>query len=735
MNVSNFFLFAVLLILTGCGGGVGGSTTDPDPTDNVDPPPVNSSDTSAPTAEILFPLPISRTDASKLVIRGIASDASAVKAIRVNGVSAQINTTTVNASNASKSVPNRTPMANGGASVTVAATADLVEWEVELTVPEYSTLEINVETEDEFGNINSAADTAFIITQKVPTNFTIDKLNHRLIGQAEYNKLVIFDLLTQNISTLEMNDIDAFEDFVYVESIDGLIYTELSGSLLQLYSVDLHTGFANILINHDLEFDTSVWSFAQITNIDYAQSGDELYLLMSYFSATGSGSKNVVLKYDLDSNTITNVVDEKTTTNKKIATPDLAYTDDGLLIFNRGFGGGDDGLSVLAFDGSDSTALSTGPRLSSLRLDVDLVAGKAYQSGFAGVAEIDLSTGIVTPLSIEDAETELNISQIGSTGIDLANKQLLIADSDLDILISVDLQTGERDVFISNGVGTGRLMVAPRELVVDSNNNRAYVLDDGGNGPENILAIDLNTGDRTSIADINHQYNVSVDDIILDSQAQQLYVFINNEILKVDIQLQTVDVVSSNSVGTGPDIESISGGVLDAANHRLIVTDSGMNSVLAIDLTSGERSVISTSVGGGVGGGVDISGPTDIAVDLSSNTAYVISQSEGALYSIDLDTGDRALLLDSCLNDFGMEMIPSDSGRIQNVVLDSIQQQLLVTGEYVFRYDLVSGECVASSIRGVFDLAVSDKGQVFATDFNKLMQLDMESSSQVIVSK
>jgi hypothetical protein len=57
--------------------------------------------------------------------------------------------------------------------------------------------------------------------------------------------------------------------------------------------------------------------------------------------------------------------------------------------------------------------------------------------------------------------------------------------------MAVDLTTGTRSNFMSNGVGEGRVMVAPREMVLDKVNNRAYVIDDGGNAPSFILEIDL----------------------------------------------------------------------------------------------------------------------------------------------------------------------------------------------------------------------------------------------------
>ena len=58
---------------------------------NVDPQPASFDwqvDTEQPTAQILFPTPVSYTDATQLHVRGTASDSRAISQRFVNGVAA-----------------------------------------------------------------------------------------------------------------------------------------------------------------------------------------------------------------------------------------------------------------------------------------------------------------------------------------------------------------------------------------------------------------------------------------------------------------------------------------------------------------------------------------------------------------------------------------------------------------------------------------------------------------------
>lgn len=80
---------------------------------------------------------------------------------------------------------------------------------------------------------------------------------------------------------------------------------------------------------------------------------------------------------------------------------------------------------------------------------------------------------------------------------------------------------------------------------------------------------------------------------------------------------------------------------LDTTNNRALVVDSTIDALVAIDLDTGERTVIS---GAGIGSGTEFTLPKDIALDLDNNRVLLIDSGLDVLFSIDLDTGERSIL-------------------------------------------------------------------------------------------
>jgi hypothetical protein len=689
---------------------------------------VASDDISAPLASIVFPWAISRTNARNLTVRGTASDANSIAAIRVNGVNATIQQQTV-AQAASFSPSKRAAVSDGSQAVLT-----IVQFEASVPIPEAEEVTIVVETEDALGNIDATASTAQVFAQTVPTNFVIDPVNSRLIGQTGFNEMIILDLVTADIETLTLPKLNAYDAFTYVDNENTVIYSALTGDVVTLYSIDLDDGGTTILINHDLNLDPAVTSFVHIREIDFAQTEGAAYIALIYFSAVPSiEHKTVILKYDLASDTVSTVLDGKTTTDKPVRTESIAFTTNGLLVFG-GFWSEDDSLLTLELDGSDVTPISTPANLLSSGIDVDAAEEFAYLTGFSGITKVDLVSGDKSALSLETALEELRVSQIRSTGLDEFNNRLLIADSDLDVIIAVDLDSGERSKFVTNGVGDGPIMVAPRELVLDEENNVVYVADDGGNASEAVFAIDLTTGNRKQVSHINKGSNVGVQDIVLDSDNQQLYVVFSDEIIQIDIQSEAAVTISGTLMGSGEILGSYSGAALDLENNRLIVADFASESLASIDLTSGDRAFVSKE--GSVGTGDALEGSIDVALDLENDRAFVISQLQGALFSVDLTTGDRELVLDSCRDNSNIEKLGPDSTGIQNIFFDQLSRQLLITADSSFlTYDVDSTICTATNGLSLFDILITSNDQIMGTQANQLVQVDPSTGEQVIISK
>lgn len=80
--------------------------------------------------------------------------------------------------------------------------------------------------------------------------------------------------------------------------------------------------------------------------------------------------------------------------------------------------------------------------------------------------------------------------------------------------------------------------------------------------------------------------------------------------------------------------------VLDAANDRALVVDSDLDALLAVDLASGDRTILSDS---STGTGTDFLVPFSVAVDAANNRALVIDRGFDALFVVELGSGERAI--------------------------------------------------------------------------------------------
>ena len=673
--------------------------------------PIQTNDNIPPSASILFPGKISRANGSLVTIKGTAEDTGGVKAVRVNG---ELATTAFSITDSND-------------------VRTLVNWEI--TVESSTDQEIIIETEDYFGNIDQQAEVINILNEVIPrpSSFTIDHLNSRLIGQLDSSTFSILDLITNQTSTFTVDTLNEWGPFSYQESSNRLIYSTIYNGQLQVVSVALETGQAQVILNLDLALETSLWSSARIESSDIAQDEDQLYLLLTYFSAVNNeDDKSIAFNLNLETNELSTVFDGKTVSGNTITTDFMAYSADGLVVFDETFSE-NNRVSLVELDGSDSEILSEDLGLTSTNINIDHVNSVAYTSGYGGFAKIDLTNGEHEVLSLDADAGDLSIAQIRSTGIDAQKNRLLVSDSSLDIIMAIDLATGARTNVISNGVGEGRVMIAPRELALDEVNNRAYVADDGGNAPSFILSIDLETGNRTKVVTFEHEFNYYFDGMSLDSEANLLYTVINNELISVNIDDGFTRIVSSRYIGLGALFSSLDGATLDTVNNRILTFAFAEEAILSIDTTTGDRSIIATSKSGmEVGTGASIANTSALALDEKNQVIYVASQFDKNIIKIDLATNERTVLLTSC-NDVNLV----DSG-LSSLSYNETENSLLFRNDVAMKYKIDDNTCemlTFDTSAYFLDLEENQKGQIYATGFNSLYQIDMETNQNVIISK
>ena len=96
--------------------------------------------------------------------------------------------------------------------------------------------------------------------------------------------------------------------------------------------------------------------------------------------------------------------------------------------------------------------------------------------------------------------------------------------------------------------------------------------------------------------------------------------------------------------GAGPALAS-RGFILDPTNTtRLLATSFGLQAVVAIEIATGDRTVLSAADTRGAGAA--FTQPLGIAVDPANGTIYVsdLGASGGAVFRVDALSGDRTLV-------------------------------------------------------------------------------------------
>ncbi len=245
----------------------------------------------------------------------------------------------------------------------------------------------------------------------------------------------------------------------------------------------------------------------------------------------------------------------------------------------------------------------------------------------------------------------------GDLSLDSANQRVLVVDDELEALIAVKLGSGDRTVISGENTGSGPAFVRPGALDFDSANHRVLVIDESLPA---LLAVDLNNGDRTVISDANTGAGPAFDfpvAVALDNTNGRAlvmnYVDLGDDyrIALVAVNLDSGDrtVISDENTGAGPLFFSVDPSIaLDKGKNRALVVDgeSGLNALLTVDLSNGNRTKISDS---SIGSGPPFNFPTDVAIDNANRRALVVNRGiqdefSGALLAVNLNGGNRSVI-------------------------------------------------------------------------------------------
>ncbi|MBO1254419.1 hypothetical protein J3L16_01825 [Alteromonas sp. 5E99-2] len=479
------------------------------------------------------------------------------------------------------------------------------------------------------------------------------------------------------------------------DNTENLLYV-MDSTLDALIKIDIDSGDREIVSDRSAFFGDSV--------LDWTDAVLDIDNNIGYLSSTSEGK---IYRINLDTGNRTLIADVTTGAGITIENPGtLAFNAEKNQLFVLGESMGEDSVFSVDLATLERTLVSgpsagEGINLLLLRnIILDNTGENAWilDGGVESIIYTELATGKRTLLPVTESSTFADPIDIE---LNTAEQRILVSDS--TTLYSVDVSATENagaiDIVANTRASNGVTHHFTR-IGLDEQNNKVFLLEEPVfNGEayftrtKTLIAIDLNTGNRTDILDVNTLYGRSaIGDFTYDHSSNRIiyadyinnafvaidvdskeftvlakdvrddinnrtYSFIlnfaldikNNRIiavsaitrtvLSVDIDTGSAIIVSNNSVGSGLDFIEPEGVVYDEANNRVLVTDEGLNQVIAVDLTTGNRSVLSdTSVN------VPFNDLFSPVLDVKNNRLFTTDITHDAIYVIDIPSGERAIV-------------------------------------------------------------------------------------------
>ena len=710
--VKNTSLITVLftVLLAACGGG--GSDGD---------------DIGAPSVVIQYPPVNSLTDQASIEVRGTAEgrQGSPIISVSVNGVVAQSD--------------------DGFATWT--AIVPLVLGENTLIV---ETVDDQSNVDDEAAEVRVQAGAYPFLRGPNAGDVVVDINNNRaLVVDSTLDALFAFDLSTGARTVLSAQR--AQDNFGAQEPVGGgidlrnpryMVFDSLNNRVIvnellldQIIAIDLASGERSEFLNQNTGGSGPVLTLLRSQVLDLANNR---VLVMDGFNGNvrlfavdlTTGNRSLISSAGRGSGPSLNVADAIAldAANNRLLAADSNSARGAVIAIDLDSGN----RTVLSgFNATNDQLLGAGPEFvspESVDFDADngrlLIADASLDSVFI----VDLATGersVVTGNvpNVDDVRGE-GPEFIGLVGaVFLGDTQAAAVDRDLDTVVVIDLASGDRRLLPGNAIGEGPRFNTPRGFV--QLDDRIFVSDSQSN---QILVVDRVTGDRSIFVDGADSLLNQPRALTLDGENNRLLVIDNVDeaarLLTIDLSDQSLTLLSGDGVGIGPELLEPAGVVLDRSNDRLLVVDQDQDALLAIELGTGNRSVITNQESEGP----EIGFLTGVALSRDGQTAFLLDSGSSALFAVDLVTGTRTIVSGRIpgTSDFiGSEFDLFDS---EAIVLDEANNRALVANvdsEEILSVDLASG--VASELSSFAVGAGPQMDEPLAIAFdtdNRLVVLD-----------
>ncbi len=638
-------LFAALLLAcapgsdpdsTGGGDGGGG-----DGDTGGDPP-----DTSGPNSEIVFPSTGAYTPTSSLTVRGRSEDPSGVVLVSANGV-------------------------------TAGTSDDYATWEVpDLWVGGSS--EIEIFSEDLPGNTSTEyqAIDAGVRRMLSPTHMAYDTGRGRvLVMDSVWGSILSLEPDTGEVAVLvpdASSSLSALDEMVFSPGSDQLLaFDRSTQEVLGFHPV---TGLDTVLSGSGVGIGPLFGNGLALT----PGGGALAYLIDVEHNFSGHG----VVCIELSSGDRTLISLDGLSAGPSMIEPvDMVHdaAGDRLLVLDVGLGGIlsvalDTGERTLVMDSDSSTEPFGWGEPFELQLGANGESLWLLDAQESRVWELDLDGGGSHVAS--DASDGASLLDPLGIVVESAGSLLALQPS-WPALVRVDLATGARTTTIETRVGQGPGWAAGGCAGVCGPKDELYISDRIG---ERLHAISLVDGERVVLADGGGDGDL-LSGALLDEQTllvlavepgqQALYAY--------DLESGDRQIISGQAAGWGDQLANACDVAVDPGGNMAYVLEydplnQNQTGIVRVDLSSGERTLLTD---GATGSGAPLLRPTDIVWDAQGERVIVSDPGSNSLVAV-YPNGVRGMLsglpvgsVNSVLLDAPQERLicASAEGRIFSVAL------------------------------------------------------------------
>ncbi len=678
-----------------------------------------------PQISIVFPWDEAVVESSVITVTVVVVDDGEIEEVLLNGSPVQDITDTT-------SIPelDQARLDNPDSQVMV------VSSEIVLPIGESTIL---ISASDAVGNLTSPEGSTVTRIVDIPNYLFDDSENNRFIGPVpsfdRESLWVGIDKTSLEITALSPISVPGSVHSVHSEN--GVIYSakrSIDGQTISIMETSLDGFTSSVLTSFDDSIIPDGWRFTGIFDMHLNDAGDKLYLMETLIPPEmGDGAwQPIFYHYDIALNQIS-VLSSVFDGGDSISGYEFAYGGDFLLVLitARNRAGSNELIKIDINDGSKEVVVS-GLSFSPTEITLDRENNIAYIVGLGDgdSAAVNLDTYEVTniPTSNDDA-LAFALPQPSDVFLDSENGRLLVGDSDLPYITTIDLATGERGSYTDSGrVGAGTAIAIPSDIYVTVDQSTAYILGGGNNQVHKLLSVDMGTGDRSIVFAFPVGGSSEGLSLSIDEDESTAYVTHNNSIYLVELDDGGSAVIANASIGTGVSIESIQAATTTANENELIVAYND-GELLSLNILTLHRSnLVSTGLGTTI---------RDLEYDRLNDRVFITTNNAG-IFTFSIEDNESSVLLDECLDDLGLNWF-SSHGYVKTVGYDSQNNRLVISGpEYLDTYAEVQLDDL--SCRVYSGLSFEDgkylaSGDILAVRKNEMVLLESSTQGQVILSK